>query len=67
MRTLPPIELPRTVEEGSVFCPVEMGHVSVDRCPRCGFMNEPTRNSSGDLTEFVCCPSRVALISSFTI
>ena len=67
MRTLPPIELPRTVEEGSVFCPVQMGYVSVDRCTRCGFMVESTRDSSGALTEFVCSPSRAALLSSFSI
>jgi len=67
MSTLPPIELPRTVEEGSVFCPVSMSHVSVDRCPRCGFMTDSTSDADGHLTEFVCSPSRAALLSSFSI
>lgn len=67
MRTLPPIELPRTVEEGSVFCPVRMGHVDVDRCTRCGFKAESTADSSGDVTELVCAPTRAALLSGFSI
>lgn len=66
MSSLPPIELPRTVEAGAVFCPVQMGYVGVDRCHRCGFMNR-AQYEDDEMTEFVCTPSRAALLSGMSI
>lgn len=67
MKTLPPIELPRTVANGSVFCPVRMRYIEADRCTTCGFLTEPTRDTRGELTEFVCTPSRAAFLSGMWI
>lgn len=67
MKSLPPIELPRSVERGSVFCPVRMGFVKVDRCTRCGYLNEAEYDADGELTEFVCSPSRAAFLAGMSI
>lgn len=67
MRTLPPIEISRSVDEGSVFCPVQMGHVEVDRCTKCGFVIWAEHDVTGALAEFVCEPSRAALLSGISI
>lgn len=67
MGALPPIELPRSVEDNKVFCPVVMGYVDVGRCTRCGFLQQPVHDQTGRMTGFVCTPSRGAWLSGMSI
>jgi len=66
-KSLPPVELPRSVDNQSVFCPVRMGPVGTQRCHECGFLTRPTVDSTGQLTGFVCSPNRPALLSGASI
>lgn len=67
MRSLPQVELPRSVDDGLVFCPVQMGYVEVDRCTRCGFMTRAEHDATGALAGFVCEPTHAALLSGMSI
>lgn len=66
-RTLPAIELPRTVEGRTVFCPVQVSHVDISNCTRCGYMRDAVYDRDDQLLEFVCTPSRNALLGGMSI
>lgn len=66
MGTLLRIEPPQSVENHNVFCTVVMGYVDVDRCTRCGFLQQPVHDETGRMTGFVCTPSRSAWLSGMS-
>lgn len=66
-RTLPAIELPRTVDGRSVFCPLQVAHVDISNCERCGYMRDAVYDRDGEVLEFVCTPTRTALLGGMSI
>lgn len=68
MKSPAPMELTRSVRDGSVFCPVKMARVDVESCVKCRFLTRVDHGASRDeLTELACSPTWAALLGGMSI
>ena len=62
-----PKEMTRPVEDGTVFCAVQMARIDIAPCRTCRFLTRYEPDESGEVTEFVCAPSYAALLGGMSI
>lgn len=62
-----PKEMTRSVEDGTVFCAVQMARIDIGPCRTCRFLTRYETDDSGEVTEFVCAPSYAALLGGMSI
>ena len=67
MTAPPPKEMTRSVEDGTVFCAVQMTRIDIEQCKTCGFLTRYESDESGEVAGLVCAPSYAALLGGMSI